>query len=79
MPNVASCWRDVLAAEGGGGLGEVGLRPSNDGVIMRFFGEVHQGFKRIERTETEHGVHDARRRARRDGMNKMGKMSMIVR
>jgi predicted dehydrogenase len=59
VPEAASAWRHALAAEGRGGPAVFDHGHHMMAVALWLFGDVRDGFARIERTETGAGVYDA--------------------
>ncbi len=59
VPAAASAWRHALAAEGRGGPMVFDHGHHMMAVALWLFGDVRDGFARIERTETASGVYDA--------------------
>jgi predicted dehydrogenase len=59
VPAEASRWRHALAAEGRGGPMVFDHGHHMMAVALWLFGDVRDGFARIERTETSAGVYDA--------------------
>ncbi len=59
VPAAASAWRYALAAEGRGGPMVFDHGHHMMAVALWLFGDVRDGFARIERTETASGVYDA--------------------
>ena len=59
VPEAASVWRHQLAAEGRGGPMVFDHGHHMMAVALWLFGDVRDGFARIERTETPVGVYDA--------------------
>jgi predicted dehydrogenase len=59
VPEAASRWRHALAAEGRGGPMVFDHGHHMMAVALWLFGDVRDGFARIERTETPAGVYDA--------------------
>jgi predicted dehydrogenase len=59
VPEAASRWRHALAAEGRGGPVVFDHGHHMMTVALWLFGDVRDGFARIERTETPAGVYDA--------------------
>jgi predicted dehydrogenase len=59
VPAAASAWRHALAAQGVGGPMVFDHGHHMMAVALWLFGDVRDGFARIERTETAAGVYDA--------------------
>jgi predicted dehydrogenase len=59
VPESSSRWRHALAAEGRGGPAVFDHGHHMMAVALWLFGEVRDGFARIDRTETPAGVYDA--------------------
>ena len=59
VPEAASRWRHALAAEGRGGPMVFDHGHHMMAVALWLFGDVRDGFARIERTETPSGIYDA--------------------
>jgi predicted dehydrogenase len=59
VPESAGRWRHALAAEGRGGPAVFDHGHHMMAVALWLFGDVRDGFARIERTETAAGVYDA--------------------
>ncbi len=59
VPEAASRWRHALAAEGRGGPMVFDHGHHMMAVALWLFGDVRDGFARIERTETASGIYDA--------------------